>query len=460
MFTKPRRTGPSARRRSSSNARRPALTARVGIGTLLLVLLASCGDEEAALRVDGASFTEDDLLGLSGERRTRLAELTALGLAFARDEAERAGAPLLERRREDLLLERFRASLVLERRDVGDDVLRAQYETDPRYELVVRHVVALADAQDPDSVHEAARARAERALERIESGEPMAEVAAELSEEPGAAERGGRLQPGREGSWVPEFWRAANALEEGEHSGVVRSEYGYHVIQLEERRVVPFEEVRSEVVLSAGRMIGGMEEAWVSWSDSVAAGVRIDSAALGGWLEGAPMAVDTAATTSDVPPGAGEREASGDVLARVGGGGSGAAYMAGDFLRHAVSLEEGAWRRLVEADPAEAGAELREEAVRRAASRAARDRGLAVPPGEEERLAREWRNQVASWAVSLGFQPGAAAGAVGERALEALSTTRQNATIARGEVEPRGPLLRAAYRIRGLERETGASSGS
>lgn len=421
----------------------------------LLLLLVSCGGEEQALRVDGVGYAEDELLGLSTQRRSRLVELTAVGLAFVRDEAERVGAPLLERQREELLLERFRAALALERADVGDDVLRAQYGTDPRYELVVRHVVALAEPQDPDSVHEAARARAELDLQRVETGEPMTDVAAELSEEPGAAERGGRLQPGREGSWVPEFWRAASSLEEGGHSGVVHSEYGYHVIQLEERRVVPFEEVRSEVVLDAGRMLGGMEEAWSAWADSVAATVRIDTAAVRAWREDVVVTVDTTAVESDSVTAARSPASGGSVLARTGPDSSGATYTATDFRRHAVSLDEDRWRRLVEGPPEATVDELLGEAVRRAGAAAARERGLRVPAGEEERLAREWRNRIAGWAVALGFQPGASAAAVGERALEALSTTRQNARIARDELEPRGPLLRAGYVIRGLTREAG-----
>lgn len=424
----------------------------LALGALLL-FVPSCGGEDAALRVDGVAFTEDELLGLSADRAARLAELTALGLAFARDEPERLGAPLLQRRRENLLLERFRASLVLERSGVDEASLRAQYRTDPRDELVVRHVVALADPQDPDSVHRAARRRAERAQERIESGESMAEVAADLSEEPGAAERGGRLEPGRRGSWVAGFWQAANALEEGEHTGVVNTRYGYHVIRLEERRTVPFEEVRSEVVLESGRMLGGMEEAWTAWTDSVGPTVRIDTAAVQRWRERAGAVADSATLARDTLPG---DTAS---LARFSAG-SAEPYTLGSFRRHAAGLEEEAWTEVAEGPLERTLAEVRREAVRHRALRSARERGLGIPASEEERLAREWRDRVAVWAASLGFAGGAAPSEVKEQALEALAATRQNARIARRELEPRGPLLRAAYPVRGLPPETGSSSGS
>jgi hypothetical protein len=73
-------------------------------------------------------------------------------------------------------------------------------------------------------------------------------VAGEVSEEPGAEARGGLLEPGREGSWVQEFWMAANSLEEGEVSEVIETQFGFHVLMLEERRAVPFTEVRTRAV--------------------------------------------------------------------------------------------------------------------------------------------------------------------------------------------------------------------
>ncbi len=343
--------------------------------------LAGCGDsDDVALRVDGVTFAEDELAGFTTERREHLVEVTSLGLAFARDEAEELGDPLLERRREDLLLERLRADVALEAAGIEEDVLRARYETDPHHELVVRHVVALAEEEAPDSAQRRARQVAERALERVESGEDFAAVAADLSEEPGAAERGGQLEPGRRGSWVPEFWRAADALEEGERTEVVRTPYGDHVLRLEERRTVPYEEVRSDVVLEAGRMVGGMEESWEAWSDSVAD--------------------------------------------EIGGGAAG--------------------------EP-EAAAEAPSEEIRLHALEEARERGLDVPAGEQDRLLREWENQVASWATSLGFEPDASPTAVKEQALEALATTRQNARIALSEMEAHRNMLRSAYEVDGLE---------
>ena len=68
------------------------------------------------------------------------------------------------------------------------------------------------------------------------------------------------LRPGREGSWVSEFWTAALALEPGEISPVTETQYGFHVLRLEDRRPVSFEEARPTVVAEVSALIGSVEE--------------------------------------------------------------------------------------------------------------------------------------------------------------------------------------------------------
>lgn len=71
---------------------------------------------------------------------------------------------------------------------------------------------------------------------RIDAGEPFAELAAEYSEDPGSAVRGGDLGWFDHGRMVPEFEAAAFALEPGELSGPVRTGFGLHLIRLDDRR--------------------------------------------------------------------------------------------------------------------------------------------------------------------------------------------------------------------------------
>ena len=72
--------------------------------------------------------------------------------------------------------------------------------------------------------------------ERILKGERFAMLATLYSEDPGSAKKGGELGFFTRGDMVPEFEAAAFALKPGEVSPIIESSYGYHVLQLIERR--------------------------------------------------------------------------------------------------------------------------------------------------------------------------------------------------------------------------------
>lgn len=71
---------------------------------------------------------------------------------------------------------------------------------------------------------------------RILDGESFSTLAIMYSEDPGSAKNGGELGFFTHGDMVPEFESTAFNLREGEISEVVETEYGFHIIQLIERR--------------------------------------------------------------------------------------------------------------------------------------------------------------------------------------------------------------------------------
>lgn len=81
-----------------------------------------------------------------------------------------------------------------------------------------------------------AQAFVEQAMARLEQGESFATVALEMSDDQGSAVNGGDLGWLRPGQTVPEFDEAMSELDVGEVSSPVRSQFGYHIIEVLDRR--------------------------------------------------------------------------------------------------------------------------------------------------------------------------------------------------------------------------------
>ena len=82
----------------------------------------------------------------------------------------------------------------------------------------------------------AVRARLNEIRQRIQKGEDFAELAKNNSEDPGSAKNGGNLGWTKRGMMVAAFEATAMKLKPGELSEVVESDYGFHLIQLIEKR--------------------------------------------------------------------------------------------------------------------------------------------------------------------------------------------------------------------------------
>jgi peptidyl-prolyl cis-trans isomerase SurA len=95
-----------------------------------------------------------------------------------------------------------------------------------------RHILIKTSELTPDSE---AKARLSEIKKRIDGGADFAEQA-KLYSEDGSASQGGDLGWVSPGVFVPEFERAMNALKPGQISGLVQSEFGWHLIQVIERR--------------------------------------------------------------------------------------------------------------------------------------------------------------------------------------------------------------------------------
>jgi peptidyl-prolyl cis-trans isomerase C len=114
-----------------------------------------------------------------------------------------------------------------------DDVAKQQK---PEEEVRARHILV---ETEPD---------AQAALKRVKAGEDFAKVANEMSKDPGS--KGGELGWFTKERMVPEFADAAFKMQPGQISDPVKSQFGWHIIQVEERRqkqFPPLDQVRDQV---------------------------------------------------------------------------------------------------------------------------------------------------------------------------------------------------------------------
>jgi len=134
--------------------------------------------------------------------------------------------------------------------------LRAAYDANPgRFQSAeqrrARHIlVAVGKATDD----QAAAKKAAGLRARLDKGEDFAALARESSDDTGSAANGGELGWAGKGTFVGPFEDALFAAKPGEITQPVRTEFGYHIIQLEEVRPGAqrsFEEVRPELLAEA-----------------------------------------------------------------------------------------------------------------------------------------------------------------------------------------------------------------
>ena len=112
------------------------------------------------------------------------------------------------------------------------------------------HILFLVNKDDSEEVVKQKQAAAQKAADRAKKGEDFTKLAKELSEEPGAKESGGDLGFFSKDRMVPEFAEVAFKQNPGEISAPVRTQFGWHVIKVTEKKpagTVPFEQVKEQI---------------------------------------------------------------------------------------------------------------------------------------------------------------------------------------------------------------------
>jgi peptidyl-prolyl cis-trans isomerase D len=137
---------------------------------------------------------------------------------------------------------------------VSDAELQAQYNKNREQfrtpdRVKVRHILLNTTGKSKDE-EVAIKAKAENLLKQVKGGADFAKLAKENSQDPGSAQNGGELGWVTRGQTVAEFEKSAFSLKPGEISDLVKTQYGYHILQVQEKesaRLRPFDEVKAEL---------------------------------------------------------------------------------------------------------------------------------------------------------------------------------------------------------------------
>lgn len=118
-------------------------------------------------------------------------------------------------------------------------------------EVKARHILFELKEDAPEAEVAKVKAEAEKVLAEARKGADFGQLATKYSKDSGSAKQGGELGWFTKEKMVPEFSEAAFALKPGEISDLVRTQFGFHIIKVEDARpekTKSLEEVKSEIV--------------------------------------------------------------------------------------------------------------------------------------------------------------------------------------------------------------------
>ncbi len=141
--------------------------------------------------------------------------------------------------------------------------MRSAVERSEIDQVSARHILITPNQIIDDAT---ARQRLQDAYDRIKGGEDFGELAKLLSDDPGSANNGGALGWAGPGTFVPEFDAVINNLEIGELSEPFRSQFGWHIVEVLDRRVYDNTEDLKEqncVVRIRGSKRGDETQLWM-----------------------------------------------------------------------------------------------------------------------------------------------------------------------------------------------------
>jgi peptidyl-prolyl cis-trans isomerase D len=150
-------------------------------------------------------------------------------------------------------------------------------------QVKTRHILIAVPAGADAKTDAAAKAKAEDLLKQIKAGGNFADLAAKNSDDPGSKVQGGELPMIPTAGLDPAYAKAAMALNPGQTSDLVKSQFGYHIIQTEQKEPAhtkPLAEVKAEIVpVLEQQRAGAAEQTFASTLSADAKKNGLDKAA-------------------------------------------------------------------------------------------------------------------------------------------------------------------------------------
>jgi len=140
--------------------------------------------------------------------------------------------------------------------EVSDEAVKELYEQKKeslksQEQRRASHILFQVAADADEATVEETRAKAEKVLKEIRDGADFGKLARQYSGDPGSADKGGDLGFFPTGTMVPAFDKTVFAMNVGDVSDLVRTQFGFHIIKLTDikaGKIPPLDEVRADLV--------------------------------------------------------------------------------------------------------------------------------------------------------------------------------------------------------------------
>lgn len=154
-----------------------------------------------------------------------------------------------------LILQKFIKNEFESNVSVSDSEAQEFYDENPDYftqkeQVQAQHIIIRVEQDAAEEKVEEARKKIEQVQQKLENGGNFANLAKEYSEGPSSKD-GGSLGFIQRGQMVPEFEKTAFDLQPGEVSDIIRTQFGFHIVKVNDRKeeeLSPYQEVKADIV--------------------------------------------------------------------------------------------------------------------------------------------------------------------------------------------------------------------